>query len=88
MVLVTTGIVEILKKVTGLAGNLIPVISMGVGFLVVYVGVGGVYNTQVLAVGILVGLAASGGFEALKRIIKIFKGDFGVGIGPKTDVQS
>jgi len=86
MVIATTAIVQIIKY-AGIASNILPVISIGVGFLVVNTTVSflvgpNIPMTQIASIGVLTGFCASGGFEAIRRVLKIIKGDFGINVGP------
>ena len=78
MLIVTTALVEIVKK-SNLAPNFLPFVSVGMGILVTF-AYRGTYEPSAIMLGTLVGLGASGGFEAVKRLFQIIQGDFGIRI--------
>lgn len=72
LIMVTLVVVEVMKR-KGLHRDAVSVISVLTGVLAVYVLTPAI-NGQGVAVGALVGMAASGGYEVLNSVWSVVKG--------------
>jgi len=70
LVVITTAVVEVLKRATGLNKKFIPLTSLIVGLILNFIAVGFYFNSITILTGIVIGLSAAGLFDQTKLLKK------------------
>jgi len=70
LVVITTAVVEVLKRATGLNKKFIPLTSLIVGLILNFIAVGFYFNSITILTGIAIGLSAAGLFDQTKLLKK------------------